>query len=353
MNDNHNLPTIKKINILQTKEDKIGNDIAKMSDFFEISVINSTDDIKENNVLLQPIEPIDLSIISEAIKGTTVMVTDGINLIPDLDHLPNYIKKGLKSGRYAIADSKQVDGNFRAVIVDVQNNNQRVKDITLKEVVNSTSVLDSISNIATQMQLRQITNQLKNISDIQVYQLEKNRDATIKVPFLNARDYVLKAQNAKTNEEQIEYLKKAEEYMVSALNNVYVDMKTSSKHLAFLQHLPFGKSCFTNYLMNYLQEDFLLATKFAGFRISINSYLGDNSTMSNTFASFRSNIEGLIETPLNKKGDTAISLLHKNYDYNERNLNMWYELPKKLEPLLEEKEVNGSAKTLLILAEEE
>ncbi len=350
--DNNNLPSTKKINILQTKDDKIGTDIAKMSDFFEISIVNSTNDIKENSVLSQSIEPIDLSIISEAIKGANTIVTDGINLVPDLEHLPKDIKEGLKSGRYIIGDSKQVDGNFRAVIVDIQNNNQRVKDITLKEVVNSTSVLDSISNIATQMQLRQITNQLKNIADIQVYQLEKSRDVAIKVPFLNARDYVLKAQTAKTNEDQVEYLKKAEEYMMSALNNVYVDMKTSSKHLALFQHFPILRSCFPNYLMNYLQEDLLLATKFTGFRISINSYLEDSNTMDNTFASFRSNIESLIETPLNKKGETAISLLHKNYNYNEQNLNMWYELPKKLEPLLKEKEINESSKTLLILADE-
>lgn len=203
-----NLPSIKKINILQTDEDKFGYDIAKMSDFFEISVLNSTKRIEESNVLLQTIEPIDLSIISEAIKGASIIFSNGINLIPDLEHLPQDIKNGLESGRYIIGDSKQVDGNFRAVIVDTTNNNQRVKDITLKEVANTTSVLDSISNIATQMQLRQISNQLKNISDIQVYQLEKSRDAMIKVPFLNARDYVLKAQNAKTSKEQIEYLKK-------------------------------------------------------------------------------------------------------------------------------------------------
>lgn len=54
--------------------------------------------------------------------------------------------------------------------------------------------MDMARNLANQVQLRQINAKLGVIQDLQSYQIDRDRDKDIVVPFLNARDYILRAQ---------------------------------------------------------------------------------------------------------------------------------------------------------------
>ncbi|MFR3747312.1 hypothetical protein [Streptococcus sp.] len=53
-------------------------------------------------------------------------------------YLTNGRKKKLENGTFKVGNSKKIDGNYRAVIVDTTKNNVRVEDVTLKKVTTLT-----------------------------------------------------------------------------------------------------------------------------------------------------------------------------------------------------------------------
>ena len=63
----------------------------------------------------------------------------------------------------------------------------RVKDITLKRVISNPGNVETVRSIGNQMQMRQIYAKLADIQEFQTYQLEKDRDRDIIVPFLDGK----------------------------------------------------------------------------------------------------------------------------------------------------------------------
>lgn len=96
-----------------------------------------------------------------------------ITLLPDFDNLPIDVKTKLKKGIYKVGNSKQVDGNLRAVILD--ENDVRIKDVTFKKVINNSGNIETARSIGNQLQMRQIYTKLADIQEIQTYQFEKDR----------------------------------------------------------------------------------------------------------------------------------------------------------------------------------
>ena len=88
------------------------------------------------------------------------------------------------------------------------------------------------------MQMRQIYTKLADIQEIQSYQLEKDRDRDIVVPFLDARSLVLEAETKTNEEERIALLKEADGKIRTALNSVYADIETTSKRFAKRTSIP-------------------------------------------------------------------------------------------------------------------
>lgn len=78
----------------------------------------------------------------------------------------------------------------------------RVKDITLKKVISNSGNVETVRSIGDQLQIRQIYAKLADIQEFQTYQLEKDRDRDIIVPFLDARSLVLEAEHKQTKEEK-------------------------------------------------------------------------------------------------------------------------------------------------------
>lgn len=62
------------------------------------------------------------------------------DLVPDFASLPKDILEKYKAGKIVLGDSKQVEGNIRAVLIDVETK-QRVKDVTLKSLKELTKQL--------------------------------------------------------------------------------------------------------------------------------------------------------------------------------------------------------------------
>ena len=188
--------------ILVTEEDKTGEDILAMSDFFGVYVDNLCESIRScsDTSILPDIPVADIGAINEVVQCAEVVMNGTTQLIPDLDSLPFDIKKKLKDKIYKIGESRQVDGNLRAVIVDEGGN--RVKDVTLKEVKINPGTLEASRSIANQMQLKQIYAKLDAIQEMQSFQIERDRDRDMRVPFLDARHYILLSQEEGCSEEK-------------------------------------------------------------------------------------------------------------------------------------------------------
>jgi len=232
-----------------------------MSDFFSGYVQQLAVALKEQSSLedSKGLPIADLGILSDVVHHADILVKGNTTLIPDFDNLPADIKAKLKKGTYTVGESKQVDGNLRAVILD--ENDVRVKDITLKKVINNSGTVETVRSISNQIQMRQIYAKLADIQEFQTYQLEKDRDRDIIVPFLDARSIVLEAEHKTNQEEKLQALKTADAKMRTALNAIYADIETTTRAFARRTSIPFLQ--FGNQLntyMSFLTSDFQIAT---------------------------------------------------------------------------------------------
>jgi len=193
MNDNNDKKMMTSspldIRILQSDEDRSGREIERMSNFFQGSIDQLSYRLSNQSELVpMPTLPVaDISIIAESLNHMNLVRKGKYTLLPDFDNLPDDIKKNMRAGKYQVAMSKQVDGNYRAVIVNEKK--VRVRDITLKRVKNNPQTIDALRNISTQYQLKKIDVKLDQIQTLQLYELELNRKYTMINPFLSFRKH--------------------------------------------------------------------------------------------------------------------------------------------------------------------
>ncbi len=328
------IPT--KLSILVTEADKNGYEISKMSDFMGLYAQQLTSSLANSSfvevVSNMPIA--DIGIINDVVQQAVVVARGNVTLVPDFDSLPLDIKDKIKKGIYSLGESKQVDGNLRAVIVD--ENNVRVKDITLKKVISNPGTLEATRSIAYQMQMKQIQDSLRGIQEMQSYQLDRDRDRDILTPFFDARDYILQAQNALSTESRNMFLEKASDRMTTALNSVYIEMQTASLHLAKNTKWPlFHRQSSINTLLSNLSDDLQLATKFSGVQMQIFEALGRREESKLVLDRYQTVMHDFITQEIGGRGMSAIELMHDNFHYNKDNTDCWYTFSKKLEPALE------------------
>ena len=271
----------------------------------------------------------EVGIFSEIFTGTQrIMNSDKITYVADMDRLPDDIRQKLSSGFYSIGKSKQVDGNLRAVILD--ENGVRVKDITMKKVVESAESIDIIRSIGIQMQLRQIMNRLDEICELQEYLASRERDTTIYVPFLNLCDYIIRAQHAINNEEARANLVNASNEITNALNSLYTDYNTSAKALRGVINRPIlQNSKNRNRFINYIVEDVMIAYKYVPISLAVLNYLNDYSASYQIAERYRVFIDDFFCKMI--KGKTVAQLLQWYYPYNDKNINCWIDLAQKYE----------------------
>ena len=332
---------VKPINIFVTHEDRVGDDITKMSDFFEVYISSMITELKsqpgiEMNNSLKLV--IDTNILKNILSGVKNIFRKGnVTLIPDLDKLPLDIKRKLETEEYSIGESRQVDGNLRAVIVN--ENNVRVKDITLKRISNSNYNSRMITNIINQIQIQQIFTKLKDIEEFQTYQIETDRNSRMIRPFLDARDYVIKAENTNNKEKKTKLLEKAVEKVMSALNEVYLDLNTTKdkfiKSVKGNPTLNLGNN--TDKFMKLLLSDIQLITKYTGVKMQLLEYLGDNNRLKQVLEKYLNTIYRLISEPTeNMGGQSVMMVLHDYFPYNEKNLNLFYDFTKNMRSIIKE-----------------
>lgn len=326
----------KSLVIFKTDIDRYSRDIAAMSDFFDGYVQQMSLALREQSSLeiVSDLPVANLGIINDVINQADVIMRGNITLLPDFDSLPTDIKSKLKKGIYKVGDSKQIDGNLRAVILD--ENNVRVKDITLKKVISDSGNVETARSIGNQLQMRQIYAKLADIQEFQTYQLEKDRDRDIIVPFLDARSLVLEAENKESEEERVLLLREADGKIRTALNAIYADVETTSKRFARRTSIPFLQ--FGNQLncyMGYLASDFQIATKYVGVRMQLLEYMGDVKTAKLVLQQYQHVMYDFLTKPVTRKGLSTATLMQDYFPYDKTNMNCWHTFSKEMQPALE------------------
>lgn len=325
-----------ELRIFVTDVDKYGTDVTKMSNFFEFYIQQLTCELNTNTAVnvLENIPIADLGIINEAIHYIDLMRNGKYGYVPDFDSLPNDIKDKFDKGIYKIGESKQVDGNMRAVILD--ENGVRVKDLTLKQVKNNPGTMETIQSIAIQAQMRQISAKLDEIQELQSYQIDRDRDRDIVNPFLIARDYILRAQTGGTLEDKKENLKKATDEITKAVNAIKTDLLTTSEHFAKLTRRPiFQRPDLIKRYIGYLALDLQLVTKYVGVQMHVFDYLGDKASSILTLEGYQHIMQDFFTKSINQKEQSAATLIHLYYPYNENNRNWWYKFSNDMKPVLQ------------------
>lgn len=320
-----------ELRIFVTDVDKYGADVTKMSNFFESYIKQLTCDLSTNTAfnVLENIPIADLGIINEAIHYIDLMRNGKYGYIPDFDSLPNDIKDKFDKGIYKIGESKQVEGNVRAVILD--ENDVRVKDITLKRVKNNPGTMETIQSIAVQAQMRQIFEKLDAIQELQRYQIDRDRDRDIVLPFLAARDYIVRAQTGGILEDKRANLKKATDELTKAVNSIYSDLSTTSKHFAELTRSPiFQKTDPIKMYIEYLTLDLQLVTKYVGVLMHVFDYLGEKSSSNLALERYQHNMMDFFTKSVNQKGSSAATLIHQHYTYNKNNRDWWLKFSRDM-----------------------
>ena len=343
-----------KIQILVTEEDRTGEDLLVMSDFFGNYVDQLSLSIRLNAIAatVPSIPFVEFGLINEVIHRAEVVSKGGTQLLPDFGNLPKEIRQKLKDGLYKVGESRQVDGNLRAVIVD--ETGTRVKDITLKEIKLNPNTIEASRSITNQLQMRQIYAKLDAIQEMQDYQIARDRDQDMKVPFLDARFYILKAQGDNcTIEDRKEYLEKASEKLLTAVNSVYTEMSTSIEHLVKLTGFPlFQRKGQIQKYIGYVSEDLQLLTKLVGLRLQLLDSLGDLDGARIEMNRYRRVMEDLFTKQLSGRKCTAAELIHQHFPYTDGNRNCWYTLGTEIIPKLEELEKGECKHTYLVSMEE-
>lgn len=199
----------KPLEILVTDEDKHGTDIACMSDFFGIYIEQLSAELS-NQVMRGVVEKIpaaDVQILGELVHGVDVLLSGKYGYIPDFDSLPNDVKDKLKKGIYTLGESRQVEDNVRAVVLD--ENGTRIKDVTLKRVLNTPDVLDYLGDYETANEV--LSSYQMMLSDFADRPINKKNQST-----------AILMQNNSTYSEQ------TQDYWLNFRSNIKETIKTGS-----------------------------------------------------------------------------------------------------------------------------
>ena len=345
---------LSKLQILVTEEDIKGTDILAMSDFFDGYVEELTRDIRasEDVDVITDIPVSDAVIIGEVFNQAKAVTKGMIQLIPDYDHLPKDIKEGLARGIYKVGESRQVDGNVRGVLVDADG--IRVKDITFKKVHADSGTVEASRNIANQIQIKQITAKLDEIQAMQSYQIARDRDRDIYVPFFDARKYILLAQLEEDSEEDRKrYLRQASDLLSTTLTSIYRDFETSGESLVTLTGKRFFRNTKAiNKMIGYVTTDLQLVHKMVGLNVRTLACLGDKNAIRVETGRYQKCMQDFFLKELPGCGCTLVGLIHENYPYTKENKNSWYNLALEAEKPLKELEQKGMEQIYLISVED-
>ena len=314
------------LNIFTEEEDRKGTDLLAMSDFFEVFIGKIETEMGTDTAweVFHNIEGF-IGEIATAIKGGFDISKMGM-LVADYSHFSQDIIDGLKEGIYHVGQSKEVAGNLRPAILD--ENEHLVKFFTLKKAVNPSSVLSDISTLSMQASLQRISSQIEDIGRDVKGMIDFTRREALSNKFIYARDKIMLAATA-SEEEREHYLKEADTYLMEGLTDLYSDVNAQVKALADIKG-PFASVKAIDSILSYINEDMQMIPRYVGLRVYLFNYRGKADDANRILGEYRYQLHTLSERKLGDGKYTALELIHKNYPYDEENVDFWIEKPKQM-----------------------
>ena len=328
------------LNIFATEEDKNSTDLLEMSNFFELFI----DDIGDNlHNFYQWDTVIDfgalLGRLAAAIKAGFDINDMGV-MVADYSHFSKEIIDGLKKGIYHIGESKEVAGNMRPAILD--KDEHIVKWFTMKKAVNPKEMLSDVGSLSMQNSLRQISSELKGISQDLKYEIEFNRRQALSLPFINARTKFLNAINNPKN--KVKYLEEADTYLLEGLNALYADIEAEAKRLGDSDLKPNqnkikeffnGSLKYADDILGRINEDMLMIPKYVAVEVYLLKHLERYEDAKAVLGQYKYHLDKMANTPLLGSEYTAAEVIHELYPYHKDNRDFWLEMPQETISALE------------------
>lgn len=345
------------IQILVTEEDKTGSNIMRMSDFFEVAVQQMSNELvcADEDTVLSDLPISDIGMVNDSLQTIGAFLSPQFDLVPDFASLPKDILQKYKEGKLILGDSKQVEGNIRSVLVDVETNT-RVKDVTLKKLERTDQTASISRDMVTQMQLRQISEKIDYMESEQAYLIEFTRNQAIMGPFLDARDCILSAQNSVDAIEQKKYLEMAAEKMRTAINAVYVDMTTIESELGKEGRRGWFKRLNRSNIdkqIARITRDMQIVTRYVGLQSQVFHYLGKKEEKKSLIDTYNRRVNRFLEPGVVAADQSLALFIHENIEYDNNNMDCWYNFEQEMKPLVESVYDKVEAKDVYVLTSEE
>lgn len=304
-------------NLFKSEEDKKTTDIFAISSPFEYALPQLID----NNTSLNLANIIDINgeplfnFVDRHLNPKPKVYDKKNDNFYELDFasLSEKTKKKLENGTFKVGNSKKIDGNYRAVIVDTTKNNVRVEDVTLKKVEKKSNNTDDSSKVdlSTQVQLKQIYDLLLDMKASQEFQINWDRNNSILPPFFSARTKVLQSLNTVSLEEKIHLLNEANTYMEDSVSAIKADLISNKEEII-------KRTKQVDYLYDSLKRhaDFILndteiMTKIVGMQLYIDLSLNNKAMALERLTSYNGVMELLTQPDITTSRGLLLNLLQK------------------------------------------
>ena len=303
--------------LFKSEEDKKTTDIFAISSPFEYALPKLID----NNTSLNLANIIDINgeplfnFIDKHLNPKPKVYDKKNDNFYELDFasLSEKTKKNLENGTFKVGNSKKIDGNYRAVIVDTTKNNVRVEDVTLKKVEKKSNNTDDSSRVdlSTQVQLKQIYDLLLDMKASQEFQINWDRNNSILPPFFSARTKVLQALNTVSLDEKIHLLNEANTYMEDSVSAIKADLISNKEEII-------KRTKQVDYLYDSLKRhaDFILndteiMTKIVDMQLYIDLSLNNKAMALERLTSYNGVMELLTQPDITTNRGLLLNLLQK------------------------------------------
>lgn len=303
--------------LFKSEEDKKTTDIFAISSPFEYALPKLID----NNTSLNLANIIDINgeplfnFIDKHLNPKPKVYDKKNDNFYELDFasLSEKTKKNLENGTFKVGNSKKIDGNYRAVIVDTTKNNVRVEDVTLKKVEKKSNNTEDSSRVdlSTQVQLKQIYDLLLDMKASQEFQINWDRNNSILPPFFSARTKVLQALNTVSLDEKIHLLNEANTYMEDSVSAIKADLISNKEEII-------KRTKQVDYLYDSLKRhaDFILndteiMTKIVGMQLYIDLSLNNKAMALERLTSYNGVMELLTQPDITTNRGLLLNLLQK------------------------------------------
>lgn len=231
--------------------------------------------------------------------------------------------------RIAFKNQKKCAGNFCSNIVNAKG--RIVRSITLRKAIDSAQIFSNVPTLCIQLSLQRISSQIDDVSRKIDMIIEDARSESLIDKFMNARGKIKLASNA-SSEEQEEYLKEADTYLMEGLNSLYSNIYNRVKDLDKINKKRVcGSIHDVDSTLSYIDEDMKIIPRYLGLRTYLFHYRGKFENIKSIFEHYSGFLHKLNEARIYSGNKyTAFELIHEYYQYNEEKINFWLEKPKQI-----------------------